>query len=611
MFHQEKLTSWKRSLKQAVQSTPFLVFVIFAFALLLKCYLFNAFAFESFIPAHKKLRYLAAAFCGMISASTFVAAFTILFKRNVWSIVISALFDIWCIANLIYLRCNGFFINYDAIKIVDQLNGFESSILSAVNFQLFLFPIITIIYSILLWKLNKEKPAASNFKWRLVFFVTVLSLTSLFAAPLSRITKSHEVKHVCKTHEIFLTTAQKECLYFMPFCTIHAETQWTPTGLQVFDEEGYIRNQSILAYLPAIFVTQMNHEYITLTDKDIKDPDFQHAFSKSTGTAKASRNLIIILVESFESWLITNNDKLSSPIPNIVKFIQSNNVLFASKVKSQIRYGSSGDGQMIINTGLLPISTGVACISYGSNVYPNIASFYEHSALINPCQNNVWNQNQVTRSYGYMQHIRAKTESDTASIATLIRYTDTATAPFLAHAITIDTHLPFRKGENNKLNLSEKTPKILSNYINSFAYTDSILGTFLDKFKQDSVLQNSIILITGDHTILNKENLTSLRNFTKENELEFDGQNYVPLIIYSPDFKKSTFIDEVTYQMDIFPTILSLINGEDYFFKGFGVNLLDSTARHSRYYSENTAYTISEKIIRNDYISQINGSVGD
>ena len=221
MFHQEKITYWKRSLKKAVLSTPFLVFVIFAFALFLKCYLFNAFAFESFIPAHKKLRYLAAAFCGMISASTFIAAFTILFKKNIWSIVVSALFDIWCIANLIYLRCNGFFINYDAIKLVDQLNGFESSILSAVNFQLFLFPIITIIYSILLWKLNKEKSVASNFKWRLVSFITVLALTFLFVAPLSHITKSHEVKRVCKTHDIILTTAHKACLYFIAICQVN------------------------------------------------------------------------------------------------------------------------------------------------------------------------------------------------------------------------------------------------------------------------------------------------------------------------------------------------------------------------------------------------------
>ena len=148
--------------------------------------------------------------------------------------------------------------------------------------QKILFQTITIIYSILLWKLNKEKSVASNFKWRLVSFITVLALTFLFVAPLSHITKSHEVKRVCKTHDIILTTAHKACLYFMPFCTIHAETQWTPTGLQVFDEEGYIRNQSILAYLPAIFVAQMNREYITLTDKDIKDPDFQHVFSKST-----------------------------------------------------------------------------------------------------------------------------------------------------------------------------------------------------------------------------------------------------------------------------------------------------------------------------------------
>ena len=228
----------------------------------------------------------------------------------------------------------------------------------------------------------------------------------------------------------------------------------------------------------------------------------------------------------------------------------------------------------------------------------------------------MWNQNQVTRSYGYMQQIRAKTETDTASIATLIRYTDTATVPFLAHAITIDTHLPFRKGENNKLGLSEKTPKILSNYINGFAYTDSILGVFLDKFKQDSVLQNSIILITGDHTILNNENLTSLRNYAKENELEFDGQNYVPLIIYSPDFKKSTFIDEVTYQMDIFPTLLHAIN-QNYFWHGLGIDLLDlptstplpTTHNPSTPYSSprpitpHEASVLSDKLIRTNYFS--------
>lgn len=597
----------KTNLRNRIQSTPFRTFIVFAVAIFLKCFLFNLFAFESLIPDSKKIRYIAAFFCGKASISIFIASFIFLFKRYTWTIILSILLDIWCIGNLIYLRCSELLINLDCFKLIDQLNGFESSILSAIDYQIFLFPIITIIYSHLLLKIRRKRSViAFTLKSRFVFFTALLLLTSCFIAPVSRITKAHEIQHIDKTHNRIITPAKKACLYFMPFCTVYAETHWLPLGLQVFDESSYVQNQNIISYFPAIFIDNFTHDYLDLTDKDINDPDFQHVFNQVDNQGKVSRNLILILVESMESWLITNNDKLSSPLPNITNFIKNNNVLFASKVTSQIKYGTSGDGQMTLNTGLLPISSGVACIAFGSNTFPNLAGFYKHSVLINPCQNNVWNQNEVTRSYGYKQHIRTQAETDSSVIETLIQYVDSASTPFAVQAITIDTHQPFQKGEINHLDLPQKTPKIISNYINAFAHADSILGMFLEKFKEDSVLKNSIIVITGDHTILKNENLTKLRTFAQDAQLDFDGKNYVPLIIYSPDFEKSTFIDEKTYQMDIFPTILPLINQTDYLFKGFGVNLLDSVARQSRYYSEKRAYEISEKIIRSDYLSQLN-----
>ena len=50
--------------------------------------------------------------------------------------------------------------------------------------------------------------------------------------------------------------------------------------------------------------------------------------------------------------------------------------------------------------------------------------------------------------------------------------------------------------------------------------------------------------------------------------------------------------------MDIFPTILHLIGSEGYYWKGFGIDLLDSVACTSRTTNEIKAYDLSEKLIR-------------
>ena len=57
--------------------------------------------------------------------------------------------------------------------------------------------------------------------------------------------------------------------------------------------------------------------------------------------------------------------------------------------------------------------------------------------------------------------------------------------------------------------------------------------------------------------------------------------------------------------MDAYPTILQLINCEEYYWKGFGVNILDSTARHNRLISEHEAFVLSDKIIRANWFETL------
>ena len=73
----------------------------------------------------------------------------------------------------------------------------------------------------------------------------------------------------------------------------------------------------------------------------------------------------------------------------------------------------------------------------------------------------------------------------------------------------------------------------------------------------------------------------------------------LPLIIYSPKISGNPRYTHDAYQMDIYPTYRSLVGAEDCQWKGFGINLMDSTQK--RALPEEDAYRLSDKMIRNDY----------
>ena len=91
-----------------------------------------------------------------------------------------------------------------------------------------------------------------------------------------------------------------------------------------------------------------------------------------------------------------------------------------------------------------------------------------------------------------------------------------------------------------------------------------------------------------------------------EKNLDYDVQNNnTAFIAYAPNLQEKTIISEKTYQMDAYSTILQLIDCEKYYWKGFGVNILDSTARRNRLISEQEAFFLSDKIIRANWFETL------
>lgn len=92
-------------------------------------------------------------------------------------------------------------------------------------------------------------------------------------------------------------------------------------------------------------------------------------------------------------------------------------------------------------------------------------------------------------------------------------------------------------------------------YDNEIAYLDSRIARLFDKLKQKNLYDNSIIIITSDHGEMFMEH----GHLQHSNGLYSEVIN-VPLIIKMPYSKKNTTVDTYVQTIDIFPTLLDVLD---------------------------------------------------
>lgn len=306
--------------------------------------------------------------------------------------------------------------------------------------------------------------------------------------------------------------------------------------------------------------------------------------------------LLICLIESLENWVITPDYT-----PNLFKLAKMNHTLYCSRITSQVRRGTSADGQMIAVTGMLPIRGGTVCFRYSHNIFPSVFEIYnkEANCAFFPHKLTVWNQEEMSKAY-MIDTSYVVPEYDNVLFRTVC---DSAKYYSSMLFITSSTHSPFAKqSDSSRLSVIDDMPKFMKAYIKSCNYMDESVKILIEHIENDPVFADYTVVITGDHTIFRNEKREEFVKYCNSKKLDLLVEEaYCPLIIYSPKIKGNINITDVCYQMDIYPTILHLIESENYYWKGFGVNLLDSVARKNRHITEDEAFELSEKIIKTDY----------
>ena len=544
------------------------VFAIFAIFIFGKTLLFDHFAFRELALQPSFVGILSKTFVKVAAALLF-ASFTFLLRDKRWLILLSFIIDTWFIANLIYMRNNHILLDAEAFNMSSNLHGYFWSVLIYIEWGIdLLFYALTILFCLVYRYTTKS---VRNWRaWIIVVFVSVAFRLSGEAIYVSE----HKTSFDC----LPFVRERREPVYGMHFPTTVANTS-------VLYSPAYILSD----YFLMINGIQPKRP---LVDRDVQ---MMTMLDNGQPTDTLQSPLIIILLESLENWVLT-----PQIMPNLYRLTQNDHVFYANRIHTQIVGAPSADGQLIVNTGLLPINAGGTCLYYGKHTYPAVMSLAPDSTVcLLPHDLRVWNQTEMSPAYGYDTTI-CYSDIDTMLFQKLNALVDEGKQ--YIQCITQSTHAPFVSEELSHLPLPEDMPWVMYNFIRAFNALDDGLGYFVRKLESDPVLQQYTIVITADHRILHYEKRRQMQQYADAHDMNLQPMDdCLPLLIYSPKIQGNPRYTDDAFQMDIYPTYMSLLGVKNYRWKGLGIDLLENPTRPIQ---ESEAYILSDKLIRNNYFSK-------
>lgn len=330
-----------------------------------------------------------------------------------------------------------------------------------------------------------------------------------------------------------------------------------------------------------------------------------------TGIFKG-KNIIVIHDESMQNLnigLTFNGEPVTPTLNRLIK-----DSIYFSNFYSQVSNGTSSDTEFTFNTSLMPSNIGTVFVSYFNREYvatPQLLKdqgYYTFSMHANNAS--YWNRSVMHQTLGYSRvygksdyevkkeeiiGLGLSDESFLKQSVEKIKEINAKGQPYYGTIITLSNHTPFsdvdkygefdvdiketvidpETGEEKEISYPYMEGTKLGNYFKSAHYADTQLGVFIDTLEEEGILDNTVLIIYGDHDArLPKADYRRLYNYDKETDstrecLEgdescriIDNNTYellrkVPFIIYSKETKESLHkeVTDVMGMYDCMPTL--------------------------------------------------------
>lgn len=521
-------------------------------------------------------------------------------------IVVMALLDVLLVANLMYFRTYYSAIPASSYLEAGNLADFKASVTDSLRWADIVLPLITIATAVIAfrYKTTKRQPLTAVLKW--------------WAAPLAGFALLLTGVNLCKGgfHKSLRSVRQSAYL-----CSADAP---------IFSVFGCIWYDITDAAEPITPEKQAEIERWLASQ-----PKHQPADSV---TEKRS-NLLIVFAESLESWVLEKKVDGKEITPCLNRLLKEKSTLYAPNVLTQVKGGRSIDAQLMICSGLLPLMSGTYSSLYYDNTFYTLQKAmrglkHSRSYLLTIDKVSTWNQGAVARSFGTDTIISYHDFKMTEAFGTHKRIGD---ASFFQQCrekiergevwkpgesvymqfVTYSGHAPFKLPDHLRtITFPASIPEKAADYMTTAHYTDKAIGDFVAYLKTLSQYKETIVVIVGDH-----EGLASYRQELVGNPacrgLVSDKQLTPFIVLNSPVGMR---YDKFMGQIDIYPTLLNLMQLDAYRWHGLGQSILDprkqgvavgsvmnveGTGSDKEVERLKEAHTVSDYMLRYDWLKRL------
>lgn len=521
-------------------------------------------------------------------------------------IVVMALLDVLLVANLMYFRTYYSAIPASSYLEAGNLADFKASVTDSLRWADIVMPLITIATAVMAfrYKTTKRQPLTAVLKW--------------WAAPLAGFALLLTGVNLCKGgfHKSLRSVRQSAYL-----CSADAP---------IFSVFGCIWYDITDAAEPITPEKQAEIERWLASQ-----PKHQPADSV---TEKRS-NLLIVFAESLESWVLEKKVDGKEITPCLNRLLKEKSTLFAPNVLTQVKGGRSIDAQLMICSGLLPLMSGTYSSLYYDNTFYTLQKAmrglkHSRSYLLTIDKVSTWNQGAVARSFGTDTIISYHDFKMTEAFGTHKRIGDTSFfqqcrekiergevwkpgESVYMQFVTYSGHAPFKLPDHLRtITFPASIPEKAADYMTTAHYTDKAIGDFVAYLKTLPQYKETIVVIVGDH-----EGLASYRQELVGNPacrgLVSDKQLTPFIVLNSPVGMR---YDKFMGQIDIYPTLLNLMQLDAYRWHGLGQSILDprkqgvavgsvmnveGTGSDKEVERLKEAHTVSDYMLRYDWLKRL------
>jgi len=351
-------------------------------------------------------------------------------------------------------------------------------------------------------------------------------------------------------------------------------------------------------------------------DKVSNDNEYSNIFK--------GKNVLTIHAESIQQFALDTYMNGEELTPNLNKLAREG--LYFSNFYAQESVGTSSDSEFTFSTSLMPASSGTVAINYWDRDYTSIQSmlrdmgYYTFSMHGN--NGSYWNRMNLHNSLGYQKFFNYTTDfniDETIGLGLSDKSFFNQAVPkikdiadqnknFYGTLIMLTNHTPFTdiervsdfdvdfkyKKYNEETGLYEEisAPFLegtkLGSYFKSVHYADEAIGQLMEELDEQGLLDNTVIVIYGDHDAKVKEEeyeyYYNYNPFTQE-VLSDDDDGYIPVddfyyninrkvpfIIWSKDGGyEPKEITQVMGMYDVQPTLGNMLGFENKYALGHDI----------------------------------------